>query len=110
MISAVILTISYLKGDLIGIQFKTLPEGHVPQEFLKHLRPPSQFAACSDMIQILHGQARKTSSIYLYLHIQAQIDKNDSPPCYIAYGGYAKAWIFGFLAIISCCSLSESDH
>lgn len=60
MISSVILTISYLKGDLIGIQFKTLPEGHVLQEYLKHLSPPSQFATCSDMIQILHGQARKT--------------------------------------------------
>lgn len=60
MISAVILTISYPKGVITGIQFKTLPEGHVLQEFLKHLCPPSQFAACSDMIQILHGQARKT--------------------------------------------------
>ena len=53
MILSVIMTISYLRGDLIGIQFKTAsPESHVLQEFLKLLSPHSPFAAYGDAMQL----------------------------------------------------------
>lgn len=53
MILSVIRTISYLRGELIGIQLKMAsPESYVLQEFLKLLGPHSQFTACGDAVQI----------------------------------------------------------